>query len=110
MAGATRRPETTVANAKWSLCWSLRERASNRSGWNGRECVPIHNCSWHLAAGKVPRRLGPLARVWREASYREIPTIEFSASTLTNTQALRNVCRRCAICDFRNNGRLVLPT
>ena len=51
-------------------------RTSNRSGWNGRECVPIHKCSRRWAAGKAQRRLGPLARVWREASYREIPTVE----------------------------------
>jgi hypothetical protein len=38
--------------------------------------VPIHKCSRRWAAGKTQRRLGPLARVWREASDREILAVE----------------------------------
>ena len=38
--------------------------------WLERERVrPIHKCSRRWAAGKAQRRLSPLARVWREATY-----------------------------------------
>jgi hypothetical protein len=50
--------------------------ASVEPAGTGGECVPIHKCSRRWAAGKVQRRLGPLARVWGEASYREILTVE----------------------------------
>ena len=76
MGGATHPREITGANAKWSLYWSLRERVSNRSGWNGRECMPIHKWSQCWGAGKAQRGLGPQARVWREPSYREILAAE----------------------------------
>ena len=39
--------------------------------------MPIRKCLRRWAAGKARRRLGQLARVWREASYREIPTVEY---------------------------------
>ena len=77
MAGATHPPETTAASARSPFCWSLQVRPSNGSGWNETRSVPIRKCLRRWAAGKAQRRLSPLARVWREATYREIPTVEY---------------------------------
>jgi hypothetical protein len=100
MAGATHPLEITAAKAKWPLCWSLRERRTGVAGTG----ESAYRSTDARGAGPRVRPSGVLIH-WLAPLKRKSLRSSVSTSTLSDTQVVRKVCRRCAICDFLNNAR-----